>query len=299
MSNEKKDLVFRIDGETGEIISQFEIGEGESLTSSEKLHKRKVFMEKKNEMEHFNNQMGGFVKLFYVNEEILFQNVLEPQEVARFLYISTFIDYDNVLKNDKGEPLTKKTLWKLTFMRPSVFNQLYEKLTNENFIFENENETISVNDEKVTKGDHKMKNVSYTRMYINTIRKLYKGCDQRQHKSLGYLFKLIPFLDYESNMICYKNDEKFSPMTTEEIMMMLDDSMNTTKGGITRFNRQLLNFSVTIKNKKYPVFGKISFETQNGKLSNGWVVNPCLFYQGNKIENVNFLLEKLFDLSNK
>ena len=44
MPNEKKDLVFRIDGETGEIVSQFEIGEGESLTSSEKLHKRKIFM---------------------------------------------------------------------------------------------------------------------------------------------------------------------------------------------------------------------------------------------------------------
>ena len=298
MPNEKKDLVFRIDGETGEIVSQFEIGEGESLTSSEKLHKRKIFMEKKNEMECFNNQMGGFVKLFYVNEEILFQNVLEPQEVARFLYISTFIDYDNVLKNDKGEPLTKKTLWKLTFMRPSVFNQLYEKLTNENFLFENKNETISVNDEKVTKGDHKMKNVSYTRMYINTIRKLYKGCDQRQHKSLGYLFKLVPFLDYESNMICYKNDEKFSPMTTEDMMMLLDISCKSS-GSVSQFNRQLMKLKVSVNGKDVPVFGKISFESCNGKLSNGWVVNPCLFYHGNKIENVNFLLKKLFELSNK
>lgn len=298
MTNEKKDLVFRIDGETGEIISQFEIDSDESLTSSEKLHKRKVFIEKKNEMERFNNQIGGFVKLFYVNEEILFQNVLEPQEVARFLYISTFIDYDNVLKNDNGEPLTKKTLWKLTFMRPSVFNQLYEKLTNENFLFENENETISVNDEKVTKGDHKMKNVSYTRMYINTIRKLYKGCDQRQHKSLGHLFKLIPFLDYESNMICYKNDEKFSPMTTEDMMMLLDISCDSY-GSVSRFNRQLMKLKISVNGKEVPVFGKISFESCDGKLSNGWVVNHCLFYQGNKIENVNFLLKKLFELSNK
>ena len=292
----EKDLILRISGETGEIISEFEIGSDESLTTSEKLLKRKKYLENRNQMSMLNNQLGGFVKIFYISNEILYQNTLNPQDVARFLFISTYIDYDNILKKD-DKPLNKKELWRLTFIRANIFNELYQRLIDKHFIVEHENGSISVNEEKVIKGEHKENNKSYTRMYINTIRNLYSGCDQRKHKSLGYLFKLIPFLNYETNMVCFEN-EKFSPMTTQDIMMLLDISVKS-KGSISQFNKQLLDFTITFKGKDYPVFGKISFETRKGKIVNGWIVNPCLFYRSSNFANTRTLLSLLFEYSNK
>ena len=85
----------------GEILSQEPIAEGETYLIQDK--KRELtpqqirYLNETEEMKQFNNEMGGFIFMYY--NKLLYDKELDLDmgNVSRVIYLATYIDYNNIL----------------------------------------------------------------------------------------------------------------------------------------------------------------------------------------------------------
>ena len=176
-------------------------------TYSEKQIRRAKCITK---METYARQLGGFVTMCYVKDELLFNKLgISQPNIARLIYTSTYIDYndreENVLikkRTSEGKKyIDRKYLKKILKLSTKTFNSFMDEMIDKQLLFE-ANDKIYVSTEYFSKGKCRFKDGTYTRLYINTTKSLYENCTVRQHKQLSYVYQLIPFMHFKNNVIC-------------------------------------------------------------------------------------------------
>lgn len=262
----------KIDAETGEIVKT-------TIKSEETGQRQANYLRDKHDMKKMNYLLGGFVQVMYANNELLFNEILNPAEVSRVLYLSTFINYENMLVKkglyNKDIPMTRKDIEKVMKLNRSAFNGFIKALKDKGILLEKDN-VYYLSEKLFNKGKTKQKE-GYTRLFIQTTRRLYESCNSRKHKQLGYCFQLIPFIHYEQNRLCKNPNEQnifnISNFTLKEICKLLKISTVNS----SRFEKLLLNFTVTWEGNEIPVIKRVTVNNSN----TCFVFNPILVYASN------------------
>lgn len=262
----------KIDAETGEIVKT-------TIKREETGQRQANYLRDKHDMKKMNYLLGGFVQVMYANNELLFNEILSPAEVSRVLYLSTFINYENMLVKkglyNKDIPMTRKDIEKVMKLNRSAFNGFIKVLKDKGILLEKDN-VYYLSEKLFNKGKTKQKE-GYTRLFIQTTRRLYESCNSRKHKQLGYCFQLIPFIHYEQNRLCKNPNEQnifnISNFTLKEICKLLKISTVNS----SRFEKSLLNFTVTWEGNEIPVIKRVTVNNSN----TCFVFNPILVYASN------------------
>lgn len=262
----------KIDAETGEIVKT-------TIKREETGQRQANYLRDKHDMKKMNYLLGGFVQVMYANNELLFNEILSPAEVSRVLYLSTFINYENMLVKkglyNKDIPMTRKDIEKVMKLNRSAFNGFIKALKDKGILLEKDN-VYYLSEKLFNKGKTKQKE-GYTRLFIQTTRRLYESCNSRKHKQLGYCFQLIPFIHYEQNRLCKNPNEQnifnISNFTLKEICKLLKISTVNS----SRFEKSLLNFTVTWEGNEIPVIKRVTVNNSN----TCFVFNPILVYASN------------------
>ena len=219
------DNIVPINKETGEIIE-----DGYVIFTTEQLAEYK----KKKEEEKFKTvkikkdykEYGNFIWIIYNVGQLLFDGKIKNTTLTKLIYLSTFIKYsdskkNNIIKNGKirwielvtnnKKPITKNNLGNiLNISDRSVLYFIKETVENE--IIYIENDILYINSKYIAKGN--IMNIKYnpddtiSRIYIDTVRSLYKETLTKDHKLLSYFFLMIPYLNLEWNVLCYNQEEK-------------------------------------------------------------------------------------------
>ena len=246
----------------------------------------------------FNESNGGFVFMYYNN--LLFKKLnIDLANISRTIYLATFIDYDsNILVSGNGafsgikkKPMTKRDIKKILKLSDSTFKRFYKEIL-ENGVIEETEEGIKINDKYFVKGNKVNKSIEYTRVYIDTVRNLFLNCKTSQHKTLAYAFKLIPKLDFNTNIIV-DDPAKVEPkrLNLTEVGEYLE--ISTEKKNLNKFKNKLYQLFIEIDNKKYYVFKRVIIEGKEGR-KDYFVVNPRVIYSGNDYDKVMATTNKLF-----
>ena len=262
----------KIDAETGEIVKT-------TIKREETGQRQANYLRDKHDMKKMNYLLGGFVQVMYANNKLLFNEILSPAEVSRVLYLSTFINYENMLVKkglyNKDIPMTRKDIEKVMKLNRSAFNGFIKALKDKGILLEKDN-VYYLSEKLFNKGKTKQKE-GYTRLFIQTTRRLYESCNSRKHKQLGYCFQLIPFIHYEQNRLCKNPNEQnifnISNFTLKEICKLLKISTVNS----SRFEKSLLNFTVTWEGNEIPVIKRVTVNNSN----TCFVFNPILVYASN------------------
>lgn len=279
---------------TGEVVADEK--DGIRFTTAEGREKATKAIKKKEIKEAMklcrDDEFGKFIFMVYrIGEEInRHEEILTQPDLTKLVYISTYLGYDGFLVTDNHRAMSKDLLNKKLGISKNVFNKLYDKLINVD-ILQEKNGAIHINKKYFVKG--KLKDVpskyTATRIYIDGIRELYDKISVRQHRQLGFLFRLIPYLNIEYNIVCYNPYEKdlqcIEPMPLKDIAERLgysDDHLN-------RVTNELLKLK-TVNGKG--VIG-MAFN-KDDRRSYKVYVNPAVIYKGENYKAVE-VLEKLAD----
>ena len=131
------------------------------------------------------------------------------------------------------------------------------------------NNKIYLNPIYVNKGDSKFKDKEYTRMFIDTTRDLYERCKPRQHKHLSYVYQLLPFLHYETNILCKNPEEidinKLDKLHFTDICRMLN--LSNDKKTMDKLKRDLFKFYITRDGEKYYFLSYVTIRQEIGTRS--------------------------------
>lgn len=260
-------------------------------------------IKRKDDLGNYSIELGGFVCMMYIRNELLFNNIgIDRSNISRLIYLATYIDYsdreENVLvkhsKNNKLEYLTKKDIEKIMGLSEKTFKLFFKNMKDNNLIW-SANNKFYISNKYFSKGKSVFDKRKYTRIFINTTRELYKMASTREHKKLSYVFQLAGFINYETNILCDNPTEieksKLNKLTLRDICEILD--ISTESKSMYRFEHDLYKIYFTINGEKYYVFSRVIVKGGNGT-KDYFVVNPMVIWQGSNVDKAKETIEWLY-----
>ena len=290
------------------VVNDFMIHDNEEIQIVKKnrqlTDEQKRIVRLKKEKEKWNKELGGFVTMYYIKNELLFSSLnLDITNISRIIYLATYMDYNSSQNNmlvkhaqcNKIEPLTRDDIKMLLKLSDTSFKSFLKNTKENNLLFEDKKK-FYINPEYFTKGEVKFNPSEYTRLYIDTVRDLYERTTPRQHKQLSYIFQLIPKLHYESNILCHNPHEtdlsQVRKMNLKDIAGWLnvntDDNKNTT-----RLKKDLLKYYLMRNGEKHYALKYVIVQSSTGVIDY-FVVNPEIVWSGNNIEQVKEIVQLQF-----
>lgn len=259
-------------------------------------------IKRKDDLGSYASELGGFIHMLIINNELLFDNVgIDRSNISRLIYLATYIDYndreENVLvkhgQNNKIEYLTKKDIKEIMGLSKTTFNDFIRDLKENELLFE-ANDKYYITTKYFSKGKSNFDKRKYTRVFIKTTRDLYKGCSTRQHSKLSYVFQLIPFLNYETNVLCSNpneiNRDDLNILTLSDICKLL--GLSTDAKSMNRFEHDLYKIYITIDGVKYYMFTRV---ITKGEYHNDYfVINPNIIWNGSNIDNTKETIKWMY-----
>lgn len=250
-----------LDDDTGE-IKDF-IGEYRTQEQIEAQTKYVVNKEKQT----FNSDFTWII--FEYGKELL-PNI-KDQSLVRLIYLSTICDYDGVLP-------PKSVIKKKLKLADKYWSYFFKEMRSNNLILEDEETgALCLNKDFFIKGS--LKEMSdkrdCTRLFCNFIQDVYDACDNiKSINQISYLYKLIPFVNRRTNIVCYnpkeQDPEKVYPITLGEFCDMI---------GYSRKNaRRLVSDLLSLKCNGQNLIG--FFVTNLNQTSWKIIVNPHIYYGG-------------------
>jgi hypothetical protein len=130
---------------------------------------------------------------------------IDDKHCGYLLYLQCFISYDGVLIHPTHDetPMTKRDIQDVVGLKKTAFNEFFRSMQSNGIIFENEHGKYSVNPAYHFKG--KIDNPNVIRSFTTKVRELYTG---RNANKLGFIYKLLPYVHFETNTICSNPYEK-------------------------------------------------------------------------------------------
>ena len=250
-----------LDDDTGE-IKDF-IGE---YRTQEQIEAQTRYVVNK-EKQTFNSDFTWIV--FEYGKELL-PNI-KDQSLVRLIYLSTICDYDGVLP-------PKSVIKKKLKLSDKYWSYFFKEMRSNNLILEDkETGALCLNKDFFVKGS--LKEMSdkrdCTRLFCNFIQDVYDACDNiKSINQISYLYKLIPFVNRRTNIVCYnpkeQDPEKVYPITLGEFCDMI---------GYSRKNaRRLVSDLLSLKCNGQNLIG--FFVTNLNQTSWKIIVNPRIYYGG-------------------
>lgn len=280
-------------GEVEETIN-CQIRKGSTIISPEQKEAIREKKEKEKQSRAKRLQSNQLGKFYFVPVKEDFEK-LSPEMATRLLFLSTFVEMDGdrllhdvtVTDRKKRERMRKGQMGELPprqihkddlpeLMGLSIstvsrfLNQVvpgYIRIDENGYLFSNAFFRGSTKDKP--KED-------YQQFYIRKTRELYRAVSPSQHKQLGYVFKMLPFINYEYNVICMNPWEtEFEQIDPIEFSEFCDVS----------------NYSLANAHKLKKAYNDIVFNVDGSKQmfcvvvnNKRIVVNPRIFYRGSNIQ---------------
>ncbi len=212
------------------------------------------------------------------------RGVLEPQTIARLFYLATFLhSNDSILRYDDGTAIKRAEMAKLMGLSNSTLDSFLKEVVG-CYIFRQPDGSMAISADffRGQMAGHIKQGTdnSYQKIFIKSLRELYHQTPASKHRYLGYLFLLLPFINFEYNVLCWNADEKdineIRPMSLSDFCRAIGYDDN---GG--RNAQKLVNayskLKFTFRGKEMDVCAYLDNVTTGKKY---FVVNPDVIYRG-------------------
>lgn len=288
------------DYETGELVPAKVVLQPEAydVISKERKKQKKDYAEQKNRKGMYNKIADGFT-FSYIQKvsDLYFDDRFSDDEKTRIMFLGTYVSYSNkgsFLVFPNGRYIRKHHLKNiLEITNNKKFYRFYNKMLDVGIITEiKEDDTeppklkLKWSEEYHFKGKSTNSNScgkSYLKTYDKQIRDLYTAKNENgkpinSPKQLYTVFMLLPFVHYETNVICKYPDKHFAdcePMTIDELAKGLNFNRSND------LKRKLLKIEL----KEQPVF---RFDATNK--ATHITVNPFIVWRQNKMPETALLV---------
>lgn len=183
-----------------------------------------------------NNLGHGKGFFFYRYNDFLDSIGKDYASAFRFLYISTYADYDGLIfrygQYYKKIPVTLNELKRMLRCNPKTGTKIVNQLQELGLILE-KNGCFYINDKYSIRGSLKItEKQEVTRVFINGVRQLYTRSDAKEHKKIGRIIALLEFMHTDTNILCrnpLESDwDEIQPLTMNDVCEILGYERRST-----------------------------------------------------------------------
>jgi hypothetical protein len=255
---------------------------------------QKAYKERK-EQEHAkrlqraaNSPLGHF---YFVPTVEQFKGI-SPASVVRLIYLNTFIKYDDhnrLMLSERTQMKREDLADVLKLSKPTIcrflkeVSPLYLNEKGDGLVFSNKNIFLRGSGRIHKRNDYN----TYVKVYIKGVRELYQSTEAKNHKHLGYLFKLLPLISVEYNLLCRN---PFEVELDKVECITLSEFCDLIGFGVSHLNRLLyvyntVRFEVDGRRERFCGITHDGLNRSNAKI----YINPHILYSGSDYKRVEIL----------
>ena len=271
------------DNKTGEVFDTISIvapiGTLLYTPEQQEKYKRKKQLDAENARKaHTRIVQGRFV---FVKSDQTF-NGLTAATAARLMYLCAFLSYNNnLIKN--GKTITRSDLTEILKLPASVVSGFINE-TKDSYLTILTDNTIQANNAIFQRGKLTKENIPSQKLFIRGVKELYERTQPRQHKHLGFLFCLLPYINLEYNILCNNTTEKeislIDPITLKDFCNLINyDISNLAR--LKKIYRDI-RFNVDGREQRFVAFVNDGIDIASSRI----VINPSILYAGTDPEKV-------------
>lgn len=258
----------------------------DALIIEEEANKKKYLKYLKNTNVFETMIRDNFGSFYFSIYNRLLKIDLKPQYRIRFIYLCTFMNYNNKLEFGNGIGNTKlmveRDLIEVLGLSQNETIRTKKALIESDLISIEDDKTISINKRyaikgKITKRDSR----ESVRIMENGLREIYAKAKPSEHKRLDIFIKVLPYVNYNHNVLCKNPNESDVDKVEALTLSELCEIVGYDKTKSVRLKNELLK----IKVDEQMAFGV--FETGYGKRL---YVNPKVYYKGRDLESLRALI---------
>ncbi len=292
---------FRVNLRTGEITGTgvaFFGPEGSIMLTPAQQTVRKHYGEQlkeqhRKEMEALRKELSGKMRRKESADHFVFQQCnsdlwkqISPENVARSVFLGTFTQYDGaLLQLSERTPMRLKDLEDVLQVSKSTRKRFWSEVRDVIFTTDQENRVYVKNNLFVRGGLSSLSpSLEYERVYIEALRELYQKAGVTRHSRLGFVFQMLPYLNFEYNVLCHNPEEKqydrVRPLSVSDFCDIIHFDRRRAFSLVAEYNQ--IHFSVDGREEKFCRF------LGDGKNVVGAhiYVNPRIVYKGKDFQKV-------------
>ena len=249
-------------------------------------------MDEKTQM--FTRSEARFVWAIYKLSARLFEELKESY-VSMLFFLATFCGWNGHLTTGRKD-IKKADLPGLLDMSRETVNRFWNAIVKAGIAREDDDGLLYLNEDYFRKGkltsemvgELSQQHTAISRLYVSSVRDLYKRATPRSRKTLAYLFLMMPYVNLDYNIVCYnplEDDlEKIEPMNLNE----LSKTIGYGEENASRLLSNLLKLKFTVLEKEESaVHGVLS--DVNGRREYKLFVSPDVYYAGRNWDEVKVL----------
>lgn len=253
------------------------------LAAQEKYRKHQEYLERqKVECTEQQKLLGKYV--FTAAEEETFSD-LSPDLLARAVYLATHLDFDSdTLWATQRTPVKRSELHKTLRLSESAADTFWRNVKDKYF-YRSEDGCLHAKSQVFAMGHlAALPSIEYQKIYTAALRELYEKIPSRQHKRLGYALKMLPYLNFQFNILCHNPTvteyNKIEPLTVAEFC----ENIGFDKAHASQLASDYGKLTFTV-NGMQEVFCK--FLSNGRDVTTAHIfINPRLVYKGSDFKKV-------------
>lgn len=213
---------------------------------------------------------------------------LRPATAARLTYLATYMEYDTGrLLISQRRQMCWGDFPQLLGVSTAEVYRLRKEVTGK-YIFDH-GDGLYMADKYFLRGRLPRNETDrrYQQLYIEAVRELYRKTPNSRHKYLGYVFRMLPYINTEYNILCHNPNEK-----NLDYVMPLAVSEFCKEIGYAEENRSRLlrvyagiTFDVKDHSERFCAFVSNGLDIDTAQI----IVNPRVIYKGSQIDRVDIL----------
>ncbi len=206
---------------------------------------------------------------------------------ARLFYLGAHMKYDGGLQQ-KRKSIRYGDLPAILGISKSAVWRFWQEV-NGKYLFQNKDGTLHMPDAIFHRGRFH-NDRRYQQIFIDSVKTVYEMMPTSRKQYLGYVFQLIPYINWQYNILCHNIDEPeydcIEPMTVDEFCEAVGYSPEN-KHKLLRIYRDHVVFPVNGQIERF-----CSFVTDGTDIDSARIfVNPHILYHGQQPERVYLLGE--------
>lgn len=190
---------------------------------------------------------------------------IDDKHCGYLLYLQCFISYEGVLSRGKS-PMTKRDIQEVVGLKKTAFGEFFRDMTSNGIIYANDDGSYSVNSAYHFKGTTDNPNV--IKSFTTKVRELYTG---RNANKLGFVYKLLQYVHFETNTICANPYEKdvvaITQLSKQEIAALTGVSEKTVYNYLRKMKLgdEFVFAEIRRGNERYYKLNPFIFYRKNGR----------------------------------
>ena len=203
--------------------------------------------------------------------------------------LASYAWYNGQLKLTQQTPMKRADIQRVLGLSRSAVYQFWRDV-NGKFFTEDANHFLYLNTPNIFRGKipKDLRGAHLQKVYIKTVRELYRHTDIRKHTQLGYLFQILQYVNLEFNILCVDpfetKLEQIQPITVNDFCDLIGYDRSQAK----RLLKDLQNLKYIYRGRTEYLFSYVD----NGAETHGAkriYLNPHIVYNGSDYRRVEIL----------